>query len=186
MNNIVQIISGYANKLNAREKAIIVLGVVAAVAIIVYGSVIAPFSERYANLNRMITQKETQYKDLFKLRGEYFFLRNEYNDLEKGASKTKEGFSPLTFMEGVSTQTKIKDKIISMKPTLTPAGKDYQESAIEVKMERVVLEQVMRYLHIIEGSEYPLKIKNLHLKTRFDDPGLMDVSVTVSFFEKVK
>ncbi|MDD5434018.1 MAG: hypothetical protein PH343_01180 [Nitrospira sp.] len=186
MNNIVQTISQYMNRLNAREKAMVISGLLGAVCIIVYGSVIAPFADRYSNLNRMIIQRESQYKDVLKLRGDYFFLTQEYKNMEKGASKTKEGFSPLTFMEGVSTQAKIKDKIISMKPSTTPMGENYRESSIEIKMEKVVLEHIMRYLHIIESSEYPLRIKNLHLKSRFDDPGLMDASVTVSFYEKVK
>jgi general secretion pathway protein M len=186
IENITKTVAQYFNKLNAREKAIVVLGLAGAIVIIVYGSVISPYAERYTSLNRMITQKETQYNDILKLRSDYFFLKKEYKELEKGASKAKEGFSPLTFMEGVSTQAKIKDKIISMKPSIIPMGDDYRESSIEIKMERVVLEHIMRYLHIIEGSEYPLKIKNLHVKSRFDDPGLMDASVTVSFFEKVK
>ncbi len=186
MNNTIQYISQYLNKLNAREKGIVIFGVLGAVIIIVYGSVIAPFAERYSNLSRMIKQRESQYNDVLKLSGDYFFLKQEYNNLEKGASKTKEGFSPLTFMESVSTQAKIKDKIVSMKPSMTPMGENYRESSIEIKMEKVVLEHIMRYLHIVESSEYPLKIKNLHIKSRFDDPGLMDATVTVSFYEKVK
>jgi len=41
-------------------------------------------------------------------------------------------------------------------------------------------------LNYIENSVYPLKVKTLHMKSRFDDPGLMDASVVVSFYEKVK
>ena len=182
MSNITQ----YINKLSNREKTIIVMGLIGAIAILVYGSVVAPLVERYTNLNRVIKQKESQYYEILKLREEYLALNKEYTELEKAASKAKEGFSPLTFMEGVSVQAKIKDKVVSMKPMLTPMGENYRESSIEVKIERVVLEQTMRYLHLIEGSEYPLKVKTLHLKSRFDDPGLMDVSVVVSFYEKIK
>ena len=182
MSNITQ----YINKLSNREKTIIVMGLIGAIAILVYGSVVAPLVERYTNLNRVIKQKESQSYEILKLREEYLALNKEYTELEKAASKAKEGFSPLTFMEGVSVQAKIKDKVVSMKPMLTPMGENYRESSIEVKIERVVLEQTMRYLHLIEGSEYPLKVKTLHLKSRFDDPGLMDVSVVVSFYEKIK
>lgn len=176
----------YLNKLNSREKTIAVLGLMGATAIILYGSVVAPVVDRYTGLERVIRQKESQYKDILQLKGEYAVLQKEYKELEKAASRTKEGFSPLTFMENVSVQAKIKDKVISMKPILTPMGGDYRESSIEVKIEKIVLEQIMLYLHIIESSEYPLRVKTLHLKSRFDDPGLMDASVTVSFYEKVK
>ncbi len=172
--------------LSRREKSLIVLGLFGAIAIITYGSVIAPLVDRYTNLERVIKQKELQYRDIIQLKGEYLTLEKEYGDLEKAASKAKEGFSPLTFMESVSVQAKIKDKIVSMKPILAPVGGDYRESSVEVKIERVVLEQIMRYLHLTESSEYPLRVKTLHLKSRFDDPGLMDASIVVSFYEKVK
>lgn len=187
MNTIaINRITRYINKLSNREKTIVVLGLMGATAIILYGSIVAPVVDRYTGLERVISQKESQYKDILQLKGEYAALQKEYKELEKAASRTKEGFSPLTFMENVSVQARIKDKVISMKPILTPIGGDYRESSIEVKIEKIVLEQIMRYLHIIEGSEYPLRVKTLHLKSRFDDPGLMDASVTVSFYEKVK
>lgn len=186
MNKMVQYINQYINKLSNREKTLVGLGLIGSIVILAYVSVLAPFAERYSNLDRMIRQKESQYKDIIQLRGEYLSLTKEYKDLEKAASKTREGFSPLTFMENVSAQARIKDKVVSMKPILAPAGEGYRESSVEVKIERVVLEQIMRYLHIIEGSDYPLRVKALHLKSRFDDPGLMDASVTVSFYEKVK
>lgn len=176
----------YIRNLSGREKGIIVLGLISAVAIIVYGSVAAPLVERYINLDRVIAQKESQYRDLIQLREEYAALKKEYTELEKAASKTKEGFSPLTFMEGVSVQAKIKDKVVSMKPMLSPVSGNFRESSIEVKIERVVLEQIMRYLHLTESSDYPLRVKTLHLKSRYDDPGLMDASVVVSFYERAK
>ena len=182
MNKIIQ----YLNKLSNREKTLVALGLIGSIAIIAYGSFLAPLVDRYTNLDRMIRQKESQYKDILQLKEEYLTFKKEYKELDKAASKTREGFSPLTFMESVGVQAKIKDKVVSMKPILTPMGADYRESSVEVKIERIVLEQIMRYLHIVENSDYPLRVKTLHLKSRYDDPGIMDASVTVSFYEKVK
>lgn len=179
-------INQYLRNLSSREKSILALGMIGSMTIIIYGSVAAPLIERYTNLDRVIKQKESQYKEIFELKEEYLALKREYSELEKSASKTRRGFSPLTFMESVSAQAKIKDKVVSMKPILTPVGEDYRESSVEVKIERAVLEQIMRYLHLIEGSDYPLRVKTLHLKSRYDDPGLMNASITVSFYEKVK
>ena len=186
MNNIIQYINKLNARMNARERAIIIFGVIGAFAIITYGVVIGPLSDRYSTLQRMTTQKEEQYKNMLKLKEEYTVLKKEYTELEKGASRTKEGFTPLTFMENVSTQARIRDKVVSMKPRVIPIGENFRESSIEVKIEKVVLEQITTYLHLIESSVYPLKIRTMHLKSRYDDPGMMDASVTVSFYEKVK
>src|SRR4030067_620271 len=179
MTKIVQYINKLNSRLNGRERAILIFGAIGAIAIIAYGVVIGPVADRYSTLLRMTEQKEEQYKNML-------LLKEEYTVLEKGASRTKEGFTPLTFMENVSTQAKIRDKVISMKPRVIPLGEDFRESSIEVKIEKVVLEQMTTYLHLIESSVYPLKVRTMHLKSRLDDPGMMDASVVVSFFEKVK
>lgn len=186
MKNIIQYLNKLNSRLNTRERAIIFFGAIGAIAIIFYGVVIGPLSDRYSTLLRMTKQKEEQYKNMLQLKDEYIVLKKEYTDLEKGASRTKEGFSPLTFMENVSAQARIKDKVVSMKPRVIPIGDNFRESSIEVKIERVVLEQVTTYLHLTENSGYPLKVRTMHLKSRFDDAGLMDASIVVSFYEKVK
>jgi len=186
MKTIVNYINKLSSRLNPREKAIVIFGAIGAIAIIAYGTVIGPMTDRYTTLLRMTKQKEEQYKNLVQLKEEYAVMKKEYAELDKGASRTKEGFSPLTFMENVSTQAKIRDKVVSMKPRVIPIGENFRESSIEIKIERVVLEQLTTYLNYIENSVYPLKVKTLHMKSRFDDPGLMDASVVVSFYEKVK
>ncbi len=186
MKNIVRYINKLNSRLNPRERAILIFGAIGVIAIIAYGAVIGPLTDRYTTLLRMTKQKDEQYRNLLQLKEEYTVLKKEYTELEKGASRTKEGFSPLTFMENVSTQARIRDKVVSMKPRVIPIGENFRESSIEVKIEKVVLEQLTTYLHYIESSVYPLKVKTLHMKSRFDDPGLMDASVVVSFYEKVK
>src|SRR3989304_9891918 len=186
MKNIIQYINKFNSRLNSRERAILIFGAIGAMAIIAYGAVIGPLSDRYSTLLRMTAQKEEQYKNMLQLKEEYTVLKKEYTELEKGASRTKEGFTPLTFMENVSTQARIRDKGVSMKPRVIPIGENFRESSIEVKIERVVLEQLKTYLHLIKSSVYQLKIRTMHLKSRYDDQGLMDASVIVSFYEKVK
>ncbi|MDZ4384346.1 MAG: hypothetical protein U0940_02565, partial [Nitrospirota bacterium] len=79
MNWLIQ----YIRHLSSREKSVIVLGLVGAIAIIVYGSVAAPLVDRYINLDRVIAQKESQYRDIIQLREEYSTLKKEYTELEK-------------------------------------------------------------------------------------------------------
>src|SRR3989304_235828 len=119
MKNIIQYINKFNSRLNSRERAILIFGAIGAIVIIAYGAVIGPLTDRYTTLIRMTTQKEEQYRNMLRLKEEYTVLKKEYTELEKGASRTKEGFTPLTFMENVSTQARIRDKVVSMKPRVS-------------------------------------------------------------------
>jgi hypothetical protein len=47
----------------------------------------------------------------------------------------------------------------------------------------VTLAQVVKYLHEIENAPQLLSIKSLRLRTRRDQPEMLDVTFTVSSFE---
>jgi len=176
----------YFSHLSRREKTVISIGLAISVSIIIYGFILSPWIERYNNLERIIKRKEMQYTEMVQLQKEYLRLRKKLEDLEKVASRGRHNFSLLAFMEGISTKAKIKDHVISMKPLTFPVGEHYRESAVQVKIERVVLEQIVEYLKLIERSPRPLRVKTLHIRNRYDEPGMLDVNITVSFYEKVK
>jgi hypothetical protein len=179
-------IQRYFTNLKPREKGIVILGGIAAIVILLYAYVLAPLADRHTNLSRLVDQKRVQYQEMLALQKEYATLKKQYDELEKKASRGQKDFSPLSFMESLSTQAQIRDRVVSMKPRIAPIGQSYRESSIEIKAERLTLRQMISYLHLIENSGMPIKIKTLHLKTRFDDPSLADLTVVVSSYERIK
>jgi cell division protein FtsB len=176
----------YFANLKPREKAILVVGGISALIIVAYVYFLAPAIDRYATLNRLTDQKRGQYQEMLALQKEYKDLKLRNEDMEKEASRTQKNFAPLSFMEGLSSQARIRDRVVSMKPQFNPIGQNYRESSIEVKAERLSLTQMVSYLHLIENSGMPIRIKSLHIKNRTDDASAADLTVVVSSYEKVK
>ena len=176
----------YLGHLSRREKMVISIGLIVSLGILIYMILLGPWIEGYNNLEKIIKRKEMQYNEIVRLQKEYILLQRRLKRLEKVASTGKRDFSPLAFMESISTKAKIKDHVVSMKPMTFPMGEHYRESAVQVKIERVVLEQILEYLKLIDKAPQPLRVKTLHIRSRFDEPGLLDVNITVSFYEKIK
>jgi type II secretory pathway component PulM len=172
--------------LKPREKGMIVFGVIAALFIFLYAYVFAPAMDRYQSLSRLIDQKRVQYQEILSFQKEYEALKKQNEELEKNASRVQKEFSPLSFMEGISTRAQIRDRVVSMKPRFTPIDENYRESSIEIRAERLTLSQMVRYLQLVENSGMPIQVKTLHLKTRYDDPTSADMIVTVSSLERIK
>jgi len=58
----------------------------------------------------------------------------------------------------------------------------YKEELVEVKMQGVALEQLVRYLHQVESSPQLLKIKRLDIRPRPDNRQILNVTFRVSAF----
>jgi type II secretory pathway component PulM len=76
-------------------------------------------------------------------------------------------------------------KVDSMEPQSSPAHETYRETKVEVGLKNVTLAQMVDYLERIEGAPQVLSIKALRVRTRSDDSEMLDVTFTVSSFERL-
>jgi general secretion pathway protein M len=86
-----------------------------------------------------------------------------------------------TTLEDLAKQSAVT--VASMEPRTSPASDAYRETKVEVELKSVTLAQVVKYLHEIENAPQLLSIKSLRLRTRRDQPEMLDVTFTVSSFE---
>ena len=96
--------------------------------------------------------------------------------------KRQQNFAIFSRLEEFAGQTGIRNKILYMKPTVSTPSEVYNEESVEIKMEGVTLEQLVRYLHQIENSPQLLKIKRLEIKPRFDNRQILTATFRVSAY----
>ena len=89
----------------------------------------------------------------------------------------------MTYLEGQAKKGNVKRHIVQMKPLSGQSTRFYKENMVEIKMEKIPLEQLVRYLYKVENSPELLRIKELRIKPRFDNKNLMDARFKVSAYE---
>ena len=170
-------------RLAFREKLVVGLGAALGVTILAYTLIITPYMEKMRVLDRRISQKSLELKEISTLSQEYIGVKQRMEHMKEKARKRKGGFSLFSHLESLAGRTRIKGNIASMKPQSTPMGTDYKESSVEVKLESVTTRQLVDYLFGIEDSEAYVRIKRLHLKKRTDNPQYLDATFLVSTYE---
>lgn len=88
-----------------------------------------------------------------------------------------------TTLEQMASQSAVK--IDSMEPRTSPASAEYRETKVQVALKGVTLAQVVGLLTRIDTAPQMLSIKSLRIRTRADKQDLLDVTFTVSSFEKI-
>ena len=88
-----------------------------------------------------------------------------------------------TTLEQMASQSAVK--IDAMEPRTSPPSDDYRETKVQVSLKGVTLAQVVTFLSKIDGTPQMLSIKSLRIRTRQDKQDLLDVTFTVSSFEKI-
>ena len=100
--------------------------------------------------------------------------------IEETIKKTQGSKNLRTLLDTLASSASVEVK--SMEERAASESELYKETKLEVALQKVTLEQVVKYLHSIESSDRVLSIKSLPVKKRPDKSRLLDVSFLVSSF----
>lgn len=89
-----------------------------------------------------------------------------------------------TLLEAIAQQAQIKDRLESIKPKQPSTNPAYPETRVELVLKGATLEQTMQLLYRIDTAPAHLIIRSLRIKSRPDGSNLLDVSISVSSFER--
>ena len=91
--------------------------------------------------------------------------------------------SLLAELEAKARELNLQDNIASMKPFTTQLDSGLVESSVEIRLEKLALRGLVEFLQRVEGRGSLVATRRLRVKSRFDDPQLLDVSILVSTLE---
>lgn len=153
--------------------------------LLVYGLVVSPLLQKNRLLDRKIQAKHQELEEMGELNREFKRLNGLVKTAEQRIGKKNTGFSIISYLEGLSGQTNIKDHIDYMRPKPVPAGTLYRETAVEMGLKQVPLPDLVRFLYGIEYSPEFLRLNKVRLRADIKNPSNLDVTLEVSSFELI-
>lgn len=162
------------SKLRKREKVMVGAGSLLVIIIIMYALIISPFSKRIVRLEELIDAEKVALREMMILKEQYLQAQDRVKKIKPLPPK----FSFLSHLETLARQSNVK--IDSIRPGSTETTASYKETLIDVKIERITLDQLVEFLYKIEISgDYPLKVKKIHIKPTYKNPQYLEVSFQI-------
>lgn len=147
-------------RLNRREMAFAAFGGILVVVLLYYLFVISPAVARQNSLIAYIEKKEADLAGMIELRDKWERFKTNRQKAEKVLAQRGKKFTLLSFLEGVSREVGIDNKIQYMKPlTFREEEGALKPVGIEMNLDGINTQQLVRLLHKIEYSEKLLNIK---------------------------
>ncbi|GAB4260100.1 type II secretion system protein GspM [Deferrisoma sp.] len=172
-------------RLSDREKAIVGLGAVAVVAVGFWLGVWEPVQAQIELWERRVEAKRAELRKVEELGQRYADLQGRIQGIERNLKRSRD-FSILSYLENLAKRQNLHDRIVQMKPRPGEVTRYYRENAVEIRMEKVRLGEIVNYLFQVENSPELLRIKQLQMRPRFDDPNRLDVKFQVAAYEPLE
>ena len=170
------------NGLEARERLLVSIVAVLALAAILYVAVIGPILRASQRGEDRLATADQQLAVMQRMRRDYDDVKGRLADVEQRIQRGARS-ELRTTLEALAQQASVK--VESMEPQTSPAHPRYRETKVEVGLKNVTLAQTVHYLHQIDIAPQALSVKSLRIRTRAEQPDLLDVSFTVSSFEPI-
>ena len=173
--------SGFDN-LEKREKTTIIIGICFVLCFLILQFGITPYIDARQKVEKSIKNRKSDLVELQMLQQEYRSLRAETGGIKEQLSKRAANFSLFTFLDTQAAETDIKDLISYMKPATSEGEGDLIESSVEMKLQRISLQQLVDYLARIESPENVVSIERISIQESNKDNGGLEVVMQVVTF----
>ena len=170
------------NGLEPRERTLVSVVLVLCSVALLYVVLIGPLLRASGRGEERLASADQQLQVMQRLRRDYDDVQGRLVDVEQ---RIRSGAKSelRTTLESLAQQNQVK--VESMEPQTSPAHPKYRETKVEVGLRNVTLAQTVHYLHAIDVAPQALSVKSLRVRTRAEQPDLLDVTFTVSSFEPI-
>jgi general secretion pathway protein M len=134
------------------------------------------------SLKRERDTLRSQQTEMLFLAGEYAGLKNIVASVEAKKSSTKvEGI--VQAVDEVFKSMGLSQKVKSVKSTGTREKKYASEEEAQVSVEKVTMNEMVNILYRIENAPMILSVGKTSVKTAFDNPSLLNITMTVGLIK---
>jgi general secretion pathway protein M len=132
-----------------------------------------------SGLSRKRVAREADLMELMLLKQRYLNLKKESERLANRLATVKTDDSPGRVME----EAGFKGKPVQIRPLKGEERGGLQEEQAEMKIEGLTANELVNLLHRLEKGAKPVILKKLLVKSRFDDPAKLDVTLTLALIK---
>jgi general secretion pathway protein M len=120
--------------------------------------------------------------------GEMMSLKERYREAQAGAQRTANRLAavraddtPARLMEEIG----IRGKNLQVRALPPAEGAEGREEVAEVRIDGVTANEAVNLLYRLEKGDRPVMVRRSLIKTRFDDPGRLDLTLTIALQKRL-
>jgi general secretion pathway protein M len=169
--------------LTKRQKYTVVAGIVIVGATLFHQFALAPYLEDRQKVRSAIIASEKALRELSVLGAEYGVLRARSEKIKRLIERRPPGFSLFSYLEKQADQAAVKTNIRSINPFKSSSTGMYEETAVEMKLDKMTMKQLVDFLYLVESPEEMVRIRKASIYKMKESPEYLSVLIQVFTYQ---
>jgi len=161
-------------------------GTAAVVCLLLFQFVLLPFFAEKNRLKNAIKNNEKIRKEVAVLGRDYANQKRRIDEVRAVISRRPADFSLFAFLDGKAGEGGVKPHIKAMNPSQGLATENYEEVAVEMKLEKITLKQLANYLYLLEQPQEYIRVKRLAIAKMKEAPEYLNATLLVATYQQAK
>jgi len=173
----------YWSGLQKRERYVAGAGLVGVFLLLFSYFALLPFIEARGKMARSIQRQEKVLQELISLNEQYRHLKGGTEAPRQGMGQSNLDFSMSSRLERILTETEMKSCVQDFQSTKSPAREGHRIIRTELKINKVKMEQLIKFLYRVESPEYGMRIEQLSIVKTPTETEYLNATVTLKAYE---
>jgi general secretion pathway protein M len=186
LKNAIQTVLGKTglNKLENREKRVVLAGALFLFCFALFHFAVSPLIQARQQTQKALITKNEDIIKIHQLQEEFRKLQVQAVEIQNRLQKRPSSFTLFSFIEEQATKAKVKQQINSMTPSTSEGEGPLQESRVDLKLERISLQQLVDFLQQVESTDNVVVIKRISIQENSKEEGTLDAVMQIITFTK--
>lgn len=168
-------------RMTARERRVLAWGAVLVGLFMLVQGVVLPFFQARADLQRSLLQKKAELAQVVELAEHYRNLQQAARGVSEKIAGRRADFSLFAFVEQQAERAGAKRQLVAIKPSAPSAENGRREIGVEIKLQQIGLEPLVRFLLLVESGQEAVAIRRIVIQEG-GGSGLLDATLQVVTF----
>lgn len=171
------------HRLSRRERFALAAGLLFVIGFLFHQLLVDPFLTKKQRLERSLQIKASNVLEMKLLQKQYQQVSANKRDIMGRLQTRNPEFSLFTFVEQQIDTVRMKERVTSIKPNVSDYQEGIRQSIIDLKIEGIVLAQLVDFLASIESFDKVVFVERIVVQSNSREDGLLDVMLSVLTFE---
>jgi general secretion pathway protein M len=171
------------DQLTTSQKRTVTAGLVFAGVVLLAQLIVVPYFEARQKVRSAIIAGEKALRELTTLGAEYGVMRQRSEEIRRASERRPPGFTLFSYLEKRAGEVAVKTNIRSLSPlVLAPTGA-YEETAAEMKLDKLTMKQLTDFLYQVESPEEMIRVRRITIVKMKESPEYLSALIQVSTYQ---
>ncbi len=144
---------------------------------------VVPYIEARKKVRRSIAVNEKVIRELRTLGAEFGLIRERSERIRQVIERRPPGFALISHLERRAGEAGVKTNLRSMNPLPSLPTGNYEEIAVEMKMDKLTMKQLTDFLYLAESPEELIRVRKISLAKMKENPEYMSALIQIFTYQ---